>query len=1010
MTKPNALHPSMLVLSLHACLHLSSLANAAPLTTQVPQLTLDEAAAQCQKALNTEECPPEVLPICQKAADLAELTLGKMSEKTAKMLLKLGECYYCRGKYTDAELATRKSLAIRQNLFGQTHVSVGEALNNLALFLLTRGSYKEAETVFRQALEIFSSLFGSEHAFMAGAMNGLALALDRQGKYGLAENMERQALSIHINTLGDKHSYVGDDLLNLSLILKHLGKYQGAEQLARQSLKLKMELFGEKHPDVSRCLNTLGSILDKEGKYDEAEAVYQKALAMTIEAQGEQHPSVAIRLTGLAWVRGHRGKHAEAIGLLQQALAIDRQSLPSMSHNMAITIHNIAAQRFSLGEYTEAELQYREALSIFRNNLGNEHPLVVQTVHNLAATLLAQGRYPEAEELFRQSLELGKTVLGQDHPNVAFGLFHLALIQINRNKPSLAAALLGESLAIREKQIRSSSSEARVHALIESFRKDEDFTYAFLIGQVLPEIATVAIRQVLLRKGRAAEAGALANRLIHRNLGRPELKQRFDEWVSVRQQREFLLLGGMGKRKPEEYQKQLQDLQIRAESLEHTLAVEVPEIRDVQPPPFDEIVAKVAQRLPSDGVLLEVVEANPYQGGRPDAHLRASAHFIALLLFPDQRVVSVDLGEAKMINALTESFRRALASSHSQPEAAAQALYAVLFDRLRDHLGGRKEIYLSLEGSLNLVPFDALHDGSDYLLGRYRFHYLTSGRDLLRKPSNQPVGPAVVLGNPYFGPEWISATADGSNFFAKLAPLVNLPWAQQEVEVVAKLLGVRPLLGTEAKEDVLHGRLAPWVLHLATHGIYLSDLSAWQIPGVDRSALLPLQMPGQGPDPNAPPPQRLPGEFGPMNRSGLLFAGVRQGMSVEDKTKDGLLTAEEARSLDLDGAQLVVLSACDSGMGETAPGQGVYGLRRAFLIAGAETLVTSLWRVDDEATGELMAMYYQKLLDKQSPGNRLGAMIESMQALRTRPGRSHPYYWAPFLVIGADGPLRTLRQ
>jgi CHAT domain-containing protein len=143
-----------------------------------------------------------------------------------------------------------------------------------------------------------------------------------------------------------------------------------------------------------------------------------------------------------------------------------------------------------------------------------------------------------------------------------------------------------------------------------------------------------------------------------------------------------------------------------------------------------------------------------------------------------------------------------------------------------------------------------------------------------------------------------------------------------------------------------------------------------------------------------------------MNRSALVLAGARQSSAVEDKSKDGLLTAEEARSLDLDGTQLVVLSACDTGQGETASGQGVYGLRRAFLVAGAETVVTSLWRVHDEATGELMSMYYGKLLDKQHPGDRLAGMIESMKELRARPGREHPYYWAPFLVIGSDGPLR----
>ena len=144
------------------------------------------------------------------------------------------------------------------------------------------------------------------------------------------------------------------------------------------------------------------------------------------------------------------------------------------------------------------------------------------------------------------------------------------------------------------------------------------------------------------------------------------------------------------------------------------------------------------------------------------------------------------------------------------------------------------------------------------------------------------------------------------------------------------------------------------------------------------------------------------GDSDSLSRSALVLADAAKGEGAASAAEDGLLTAEEARSLDLFGTQLVVLSACDTGQGELSVGQGVYGLRRAFLVAGAETLVTSLWQVNDAATGKLMTLYYQKLL-KEKRG-RLQAMQEAMQEMRKK--YKHPYYWAPFLVIGADGPVR----
>jgi CHAT domain-containing protein len=141
----------------------------------------------------------------------------------------------------------------------------------------------------------------------------------------------------------------------------------------------------------------------------------------------------------------------------------------------------------------------------------------------------------------------------------------------------------------------------------------------------------------------------------------------------------------------------------------------------------------------------------------------------------------------------------------------------------------------------------------------------------------------------------------------------------------------------------------------------------------------------------------------PLSRSALALAGAARAEPRPTADQDGLLTAEEVRSLNLWGTELVVLSACESGRGAVSTGQGVYGLRRAFFVAGAETLVIGLWQVADQETGDLMGLYYQKLILERYL--RVGAMRAAMQQMRSR--KPHPYYWAPFLVLGLDAPFRV---
>lgn len=706
------------------------------------------------------------------------------------------------------------------------------------------------------------------------------------------------------------------------------------------------------------------------------------------------------------------GKYGEAESLNRQVLALRQQVLGPAHPEVAASLNNLAFVLENQGKFEEAEASLRKAVAINQETSGPQSPATLTSTHNLAVVLSRRGQHAEADALFRQTLAIWRMLHGDQHPNVAASLTYLGRSLLMQGRPAAALEPIREAYRFREAQLRVTVSETRMQAMIQLLRNDEEMGYGLaLSAEPQPAGRLFAMTLALLRKGRAVEAGALANRMLHRQFSETAVQQRFDEWQTVRQQHEALLYGGQGRRRPAEHQLRLKELQLQSDALEAELAQALPLLRTLQLPAFDDIVSAVARQIPKDGILIETVWMRPLAamaGSRG-----AAPRLIALVLTNDRRVAAVDLGEAAVLDDLSHALLAALRNPNSDPRPAAQGMYRALLLPLLPHLKDKRELYLSLDGSLNLLPLDALHDGNEYLLGRYRFHYLTSGRDLLRGPSKRVAQAPVILANPDFGPAVPeSSTARPASLHQQLAGLSGLPGTQQEANVLESLLGIRALTRDAATEEAVHGVHGPLILHIATHGLFLNEEDLGMIgrerpPGeaavAQRSALMLANSP-------APRADSWSAGSGSMSRSALVLAGVLQVRAVGGTNRDGLLTAEEARSLDLEGTQLVTLSACETGLGALSAGQGIYGLRRALLVAGAETLVTSLWRVHDEATGELMALYYGRLLDKNKPGNRLGAMVEAMQELRRRPDRSHPYYWAPFLVIGQDGPLRRPSQ
>jgi CHAT domain-containing protein len=791
--------------------------------------------------------------------------------------------------------------------------------------------------------------------------------------------------------------------------------YARAEPLYLRELAILEAGLGPKHPRVAATLTNLANLYNAQGFYARAEPLYQQALEALEEALGPKHPDVAALLNNLALIHKAQGFYARAEPLYTRALAILQTAQWKDHPDTAQTLNNLANLWSAQGLYARAEPLYERALGIQEEALGEHHPSLAPLLNNLANLYLAQAMYARAGPLYERALAIGEGALGKNHPGLAPSLNNLALLRLVQGRSAEAVQLFSRALSVTEQRLRHEAlffSEARLTHFLQHLRKDEERLYSLLRAHPKDEdVRRLALSAALLLKGRSVEVMADTSRSIYRGLGTQD-RGTFERLREVRSQLAALSLRGAGSRTQGEHQRLLEERARQAEALEASLAKRSAALRahTALPSPAA-IVTQTAAALPKDGALVEFIayRDSPFLGRSPTLAPgpRRELRYLAVVLLPNADIRALDLGPADSIDRAASNLREALARRDAAYEAPAQELYRVALQPLLPLLGGTRRLFISPDGQLGLVPFAAMHDGRQFLVDSFDFTYLTSGRDLLRRPQElKSSRSVVVLADPDFnapvrvasstlgqapGPAGRSATAEGvlsllRDGIARL-PWDPLPGTRQEAKAIQRLIPQAQLfLGPEATRERLLSLPTPAILHLATHGFFLEDASA---PTASRAI---GHFGGVGETPSAP---RLPD---PLLRSGLVLSSPTPSQSGS-----AWVTALELAGLDLWGTELVVMSACDTGRGDVKPGQGVYGLRRAFIVAGAETLVMSLWKVNDETTRVLMEAYYHNLLAGQG---RAMALREAMRWVRLI--YPHPHYWAPFIALGQDAPLRSL--
>jgi tetratricopeptide (TPR) repeat protein len=946
-------------------------------------------------------------PLLMRALRIREKALGPDHPDVATCLNDLATLYKAKGEYARAEPLYERALRIRERALGPEHPDLARSLNNLAGLYKAKGDYARAEPLFAKALSIREKALGPDNPDVAQSLSNLAGLHASKGEYARAEPLFVGALRIREQVLGRDHPDVATSLNNLANLFQDKGEYARAEPLYVRALRIREKALGKDHPDVATSLNNLANLYKAKGDYARAEPLLVRALGIREKALGPDHPAVAQSLSSLAMLYQDKRDYVSAEPLFERALRIRERALGPEHPSVAASLSNLALLRKSKGDFTPAEPLYVRALGIAEKRVGLESLDAAVCLNNLSDLYYARGDYARAEPLLVRSWRIREKALGPEHPNVAQSLNNLAAFYRATGDYTRAIETKRRADDVTEHNlaaILATGAEEQKQAYFATLSQDTNSTVSLHMraALTLPGAAEMSLTTILRRKGRVLEAMRDLFRVLRQHADPKDLA-RIDELARVRAELAKRTLGGPAKGEDlEAHLRGLTELHEAGRQIEETLASRYAALGLKQIPVTLEAVQAA---LPSGAALVEYFAFKPIDvPAKPEGYW-GELRYVAYVLRPRGEPDWVDLGETEPIDRLARQVRSKYATADPEAARAARDLDKLVMEPVRKLLGRTTDVFLSPDGELNLVPFGALLDeNGEYLVKRYRLTYLSSGRDLLRLAlrADAREGATIVAAPDYGDPgKYPGATKENGNRGERSVDMGSirfspLPGTLVEASRLAGILdNARLLTGAQATEGALKAMRAPRLLHLATHGFFLADLPA---PPLDESQRGISHI---GPVDDLPRPQVAMPE-NPLLRSGLALAGANRRASGQD---DGILTAMEAMSLDLMGTQLVVLSACETGMGDVRTGDGVYGLRRALVLAGAETQIMTLWRIDDDATQRLMAEYYEKIAKGMGRSDAMrNVTLDMLANSRT----ANPKYWASFIVSGDPGPLHKV--
>jgi tetratricopeptide (TPR) repeat protein len=1002
---------------------------------------------------------PEVRTMAERAEAIREKSPESLSPDRLSTLRNLGEVHWLFGRYQEARPVYEKLVALHEQVPSIGSPDLADDILVLGNILLELNDYSGARRLYERALDLRRERLGADNPEVTDILYNIAMVYRRTGEF-------QAALPLYETVLARRKKELGEDSPDLALILNgygvlryDMGDYAGAGDYYRQALELREKAPAPDELAIARTLNNLAVLGRETGNCADAIGYLEKALEIRERKLPPDHPEIGKTINNLAVCHAQQKDAGAALPLFERATKILEKALgpehPQVSSNLLPLADLLLSQR----QYDRARSLYERALRIDEKSLPPNHPELAWCLNGLGVVQERSGDYAGARQSFERALKIRQQALGPEHPLVAVVLNNLGRQLARAGDPEGAArmALQAEEISRHSLTLTARTlpeREALLYATVRTSGLDLALSVASRSRRVpeAPEVLDAVIRS------RALVLDEMASR--HRSYARtddPEVESLVGELALASRQLAALVLRGRDTPDPAHYRALFDRATEEQERVERELARKSEAFRR-EATARSAGLQEVAGRLPARSALVSYVvyHSSPVAASAATAELE-EAYLAVILRSGQSQPVLVPLGREAEISPLVQSWRREAARGATAARrpvaglehdyrAAGEKLRRRIWDPLVPELGGSKTVFVVPDGAINLVSLEALPVGGDaYLIEKEPvIHYLSAERDLLPKPPGASEGRGLLaVGGPSFDTAAAAAdlpvragktthgggggapepAGDGSPALrsgcADLGSLKfgPLPESIQETRDVARLwrkagdsrnasptsASDRPgpageaalvLTGANASEAAFK-REAPGrrMLHLATHGFFLgADCSAPPASSRGIGGLAPAAS-------SKPAPWGL---VNPLLLSGLALAGANRRGGAARGGEDGILTAEEIADMDLEGVEWAVLSACDTGVGEVKNGEGVFGLRRAFQVAGADNVIMSLWAVDDAAAREWMrSLYQEKLVEHRNTTESIRqAGLQMLRRRRASRESTHPFAWGGWVGVG----------
>lgn len=965
------------------------------------------------------------LEACVKMVKRIEsFTAGKKDSLAANCAFYMGDAYYKLGETGKALVWFEKEREILQALGLQNTTDYSNSLNNLAYIYLQHGNYAmagvradellindrrlyapTADEYIQSVLHIadiymeLDRLKNAEQLLVSIAKLQDAKSLSRAlllnktgelytytGQYSRASKALLQAIEIQGNELGEESPEYVSTMINLGILYMSQGKYPEAEEI----FEVALTKTDQSEPAYASVLNNQALVLQNLGQLNRSEQTLRDIRRMDSLTVGTSHPDYAITLSNLGLVYADLAKFNEAEDVLSRALSIQKANNEGNTLSYARKLNNLAKVYQMAGYPAKAVQLLEESSSIFRENMGKSSPEYATSAYNLAVALWRSGKDEVAFKYLKLSAAIRGKILGRNHPQYAEVILKIAEYQWHKKSVPEARESFGQvfenyyfqidqTFPVLTEEEKSKFYYTNIRGAFDKFNSlamenhrehpgllDDMFNYLINTKAAIM-FATAKVRASIMASGDSS------------------LISQFEKWQASKEQ--IAKLYSLNQRHP-----QLDSLLQVSSTLDKELARRSSAFNAQfmrRKYKFDEIRAVLR---PGDAAV-EVIRFNKYnpqaggnftdEPGYAFLVLTAEAGHPALITIP---------GGKDLENKYLRFYRNSI--KYSLPDAASYKNY---FEPLADFLRSRKinRVFFSPDGVYNQINLNSLENTATqkFVIDEFDIRSVTNTRELVdKKEIGKNKAPSTLIGFPKFNldeqelnrkPVKRQDRSTNRTWRGGLLRYMRgedgisvLPGTEVEIEKISALFGedVSVFTSRQASERMAKEVDNPRVLHIATHGYFLED--------------------------DITEEKKNKAYFSnPLLNAGLILAGaenfLKTGEPLNEAGDDGILTAFEAMNLSLDQTQLVVLSACETALGEVQNGEGVYGLQRAFKLAGAQSIVMSLWNVDDEATQQLMTAFYDQML---RTGDQHAAFRSAQQKVKEQ--YPSPFFWGAFIMVG----------